>query len=137
MMQELDYDLSLLRTAGITMLVTLTETPLDDDALAAQGLKSLFFPIVDMHAPSLRAAYELCGLIDLQLARGERIAFHCKAGLGRTGTLLCSYLIWKGEGAEAALRQARRVEPAWVQSKEQEQFLQAFEGFCANQRQEV
>lgn len=137
MMQELDYDLSLLRTAGITMLVTLTETPLDDDALAAQGLKSLFFPIVDMHAPSLRAAYELCGLIDLQLARGERIAFHCKAGLGRTGTLLCSYLIWKGEGAEAALRQARRVEPAWVQSKEQEQFLQAFEGFCANQRQGV
>ncbi len=136
-MQELDYDLSLLRTAGITLLVTLTETPLDDDALAAQGLKSLFFPIVDMHAPSLRAAYELCGLIDLQLARGERIAFHCKAGLGRTGTLLCSYLIWKGETAEAALKQARRVEPAWVQSKEQEQFLQAFEGFCVNQRQGV
>jgi len=136
-MQELDYDLSLLRTAGITLLVTLTETPLDDDALAAQGLKSLFFPIVDMHAPSLRAAYELCGLIDLQLARGERIAFHCKAGLGRTGTLLCSYLIWKGENAEAALKQARRVEPAWVQSKEQEQFLKAFEGFCVNQRQGV
>ncbi len=137
MMHELDYDLSLLRAAGITMLVTLTETPLDDEALAAQGVKSLFFPIVDMHAPSQRAAYDLCGLIDLQLARGERIAFHCKAGLGRTGTLLCSYLIWKGESAEAALKRARRVEPAWVQSQEQEKFLQAFESFCANQKQGV
>lgn len=134
-MHDLDYDLSLLRSAGITLLVTLTETPLDDEALEAQGLKSLFFPIVDMHAPSQRAAYDLCGLIDLQLARGERIAFHCKAGLGRTGTLLCSYLIWKGESAESALRRARRVEPAWVQSKEQEQFLSDFEGFCSKQKQ--
>jgi atypical dual specificity phosphatase len=88
-----------------------------------------------MHAPSLRAAYDLCGLIDLQLSRGERIAFHCKAGLGRTGTLLCSYLIWKGEPAEAALRRARRVEPAWVQSKEQEKFLSEYEGFCSKQKQ--
>lgn len=135
MMHDLDYDLSLLRAAGITLLVTLTETPLDDDALEVQGLKSLFFPIVDMHAPSQRAAYDLCGLIDLQLSRGERIAFHCKAGLGRTGTLLCSYLIWKGERAEAALRQARRVEPAWVQSSEQEKFLSDFESFCLKQKQ--
>lgn len=135
MMHDLDYDLSLLHAAGITLLVTLTETPLDDEALAAQGLKNLFFPIVDMHAPSLRAAYDLCGLIDLQLSRGERIAFHCKAGLGRTGTLLCSYLIWKGEPAEAALRRARRVEPAWVQSKEQEKFLSEYEGFCSKQKQ--
>lgn len=134
-MHDLDYDLSLLRAAGITLLVTLTETPLDDEALDAQGLKSLFFPIVDMHAPSQRAAFDLCGLIDFQLTRGERIAFHCKAGLGRTGTLLCSYLIWKGESAESALRRARRVEPAWVQSREQEQFLSDFEGFCFKQKQ--
>lgn len=134
-MHDLEYDLALLRGAGITLLVTLTETPLDDDALSAQGLKSLFFPIVDMHAPSLRAAFDLCGMIDLQLARGEQIAFHCKAGLGRTGTLLCSYLIWKGDSARLALERARRVEPAWVQSKEQEKFLQDFEGFCAQQKQ--
>lgn len=134
-MHDLEYDLALLHGAGITLLVTLTETPLDDDALSAQGLKSLFFPIVDMHAPSLRAAFDLCGMIDLQLARGEQIAFHCKAGLGRTGTLLCSYLIWKGDSARIALERARRVEPAWVQSKEQEKFLQDFEGFCAQQKQ--
>jgi len=135
-MNDLDYDLALLYNAGITLLVTLTETPLDDDALSAQGLKSLFFPIVDMHAPSQRAAYDLCGLIELQLLRGERIAFHCKAGLGRTGTLLCSYLIMRGESARAALERARRVEPAWVQSKEQERFLQDFEVFCAQQRKQ-
>ncbi len=135
MMHDLEYDLSLLRTAGITLLVTLTETPLDDEVLEAQGIKSLFFPIVDMHAPSQRAAYDLCGLIELQIQRGERIAFHCKAGLGRTGTLLCAYLIWKGEAAQAALERARRVEPAWVQSREQEKFLQDFESFCTKQKQ--
>ncbi len=135
MMHDLEYDLSLLHSAGITLLVTLTETPLDDETLAAQGIKSLFFPIVDMHAPSVRAAFDLCGLIDLQLQRGEHIAFHCKAGLGRTGTLLCSYLIWKGDSAHRALDRARKVEPAWVQSREQERFLVDFESFCRAQKQ--
>ena len=85
---DIDYDLALLKGAGITMLVTLTEQPLPESLLESHGLKSLFFPIVDMNVPSCRATEDLCALVEMALERGEVIAFHCKAGLGRTGTLL-------------------------------------------------
>ena len=131
---DIDYDLTLLRSAGITTLVTLTERPLPESLLEAHGLKSLFFPIVDMNVPSCRATEDLCALVELALARGEVIAFHCKAGLGRTGTLLVSYLIWEGAPPSEALEVARSIEPGWVQSSIQEQYLFEFAAYCSHKR---
>lgn len=131
---DIDYDLSLLRAAGITMLVTLTEHPLPDALLEAHGLKSLFFPIVDMNVPSCRATEDLCALVEMGMDRGEVIAFHCKAGLGRTGTLLVSYLIWEGAPPSEALEVARSIEPGWVQSEVQEQYLFEFARYCSSRR---
>ena len=131
---DIEYDLSLLRAAGITMLVTLTEHPLPDALLEAHGLKSLFFPIVDMNVPSCRATEDLCALVEMAMERGEVIAFHCKAGLGRTGTLLVSYLIWEGAPPQEALEVARSIEPGWVQSDIQEQYLFEFSRYCESRR---
>lgn len=131
---DIDYDLTLLRSAGITMLVTLTEQPLPESLLETHGLKSLFFPIVDMNVPSCRATEDLCALVEIALERGEVIAFHCKAGLGRTGTLLVSYLIWEGAPPSEALEVARSIEPGWVQSSIQEQYLFEFAAYCQHKR---
>ena len=60
------------------------------------------------------------------MERGEVIAFHRKAGLGRTGTLLVFYLIWEGAPPQEALEVARSIEPGWVQSDIQEQYLFSF-----------
>ena len=116
------------------MLVTLTEHPLPDAFLEAHGLKSLFFPIVDMNVPSCRATEDLCALVEMAMERGEVIAFHCKAGLGRTGTLLVSYLIWEGAPPQEALEVARSIEPGWVQSDIQEQYLFEFSRYCESRR---
>jgi atypical dual specificity phosphatase len=131
---DIDYDLSLLRSAGVTMLVTLTEQPIPETLLEPHGLKSLYFPIVDMNVPSCRATEDLCSLVELALERGEVIAFHCKAGLGRTGTLLVSYLIWEGAPPAEALAVARTIEPGWVQSDIQEQYLFQFAEYCRSRR---
>ncbi|MDH5632804.1 MAG: ATP-binding cassette domain-containing protein [Gammaproteobacteria bacterium] len=123
---EMKYDLKALTRVGITVLVSLTETPVDSSELEEFGIKHVEFPIPDMGAPSIEAAMQMCELMTSLMERGDVLAVHCKAGLGRTGTILVSQLIWEGMPALAALEQARRIEPRWVQSEEQVEFLERF-----------
>jgi atypical dual specificity phosphatase len=123
---DLDYDLRALTRVGVTCLVTLTETQPDVAAFAAHGISSLWFPVPDMGAPSMAQAAAMCARIDMRLARDDVIAVHCRAGLGRTGTVLAAYLIWEGKGALEALETVRRVDPRWVQSSFQVEFLEKF-----------
>jgi len=54
------------------------------------------------------------------------VAVQGYAGLGRTGTILAAHLLWKGMGFDNALEYVRRVEPHWVQSQSQVEFLREF-----------
>ncbi|HNN97382.1 MAG TPA: ATP-binding cassette domain-containing protein, partial [Pseudomonadota bacterium] len=127
MTYDLAYDLDLVRGAGITHLVTLTQETLPGEKLRAHGLISLHFPIVDMDVPSEEAAARLASQIAELVAAGRSVGFHCKAGLGRTGTMLACQLIWEGVPAPQALTQVRSVEPGWIQSDKQVAFLGRFE----------
>ena len=126
---DVRYDLDVLHTAGITCLVSLTETPFDPLLAGEFGIRCLASPIPDMAAPTLDQAIGLCRAIDQALAAGEAVAVHCYAGLGRTGTVLVSYALWRAQGqltGAHALAQARRIHAGWVQSLEQIDFLDAF-----------
>jgi atypical dual specificity phosphatase len=123
---ELDRDLAALQRVGVTVLISLTCTPVDNTALGHYGIRHLWSPIRDMAAPSIPQAVGLCREIEQSLVQGEVIAVHCRAGLGRTGTILAAYLIWEGQDALGALESARRINPQWVQSTEQVEFLEAF-----------
>jgi atypical dual specificity phosphatase len=123
----LEYDLEGLRRLGVELLITLEEQPtVPTEALAAHGIRSRHFPIVDMSVPDITAALELCANIQAELDRGKVVALHCRAGLGRTGTMLACQLIYQGYGAHTALDRLRAINPRCVQSEAQLEFLRQF-----------
>lgn len=129
---ELDYDLNALKRVGISVLVSLTTKPVDPEVLKEYDIKGIAFPIKDMGVPTIEAAMKLCEQVDELLNQGEAIAMHCKAGMGRTGTMLAAQLIWEGKTALDALETARSIEPRWVQSEAQVEFLEEFAQAVAN-----
>jgi atypical dual specificity phosphatase len=125
-MAALDADLAFLRDQGVGAVLTLTETPLADEALKRAGLESLHIPITDMAAPSPLQFERALSFIDEQRGLGRRIAVHCLMGQGRTGSILAAYLIRAGATPEDALARLRAVCPGAVENPTQERALQEF-----------
>jgi len=121
-----EYDLKALNRVGVTHLISTTLKPVSDSKLKAFGITGYRFPIKDMGIPTLAQAIEVCEHIDQIIERGGIVAVHCRAGLGRTGTILALYLIWKNNDAMIALEKVRSIEPRWVQSEQQVKFLDVF-----------
>ena len=69
----------------------------------------------------------LLARMSVMLRRGEVLAVHCLAGLGRTGTVLAAWLIREGLSAEEALRRLRLIDHQYVQSQAQEMLLHEYE----------
>lgn len=123
---DIEYDMKALKRVGVSCLVSLTTKPVDKNILQEYEVAGLWFPIKDMGAPTINEAIEICQAIDSSISNGDVVAVHCRAGLGRTGTVLAAYLIWEGLDALEALDKVRGVEPRWVQSEVQVKFLENF-----------
>lgn len=124
----IDYDLNLLVRAGITHLITLTEKDVDQGALRRHMLTNTHLPIFDREAPSIGQTHMLLVRMQKLIDAGEVLAIHCKAGLGRTGTVLAAWLIREGSlTAEVSIARLRKIEPGYIQSLEQEEFLHRYE----------
>lgn len=126
-------DIAALARLGTRLLVSLTAewTP-DPAALAARGIASLHEPIPDFAPPTVAQAAVICRVVSGYLEDGDAVVFHCRAGRGRTGTLLAAQLVWHGNPAATALSLVRARNPDWVETAAQEAFLAEFEAEAAH-----
>ena len=70
---------------------------------ANRGGAAVWFPIHDLHAPTLAETMPLLDELIRRLENDEHLLMHCAAGIGRTGTLAVCLLIVMGMPAERAL----------------------------------
>lgn len=128
------HDLDALRGLRVRRLVSLEPCRYSPARLAAVGIDGAHLPIADMAAPAVEAAYAAIAETEAWLARGAATVYHCKGGLGRTGTLLAAHLIVRGMAPLHALEEVRSVHPRYVQSSAQERFLDELAGWLRRRR---
>lgn len=110
---------------GVGAVVSLTEDPLS----FVGSLMYLHIPVRDMQAPALEDVRRFVQFVKECLERDKAVGVHCRAGLGRTGTMLACYLVSRGMDSTAAVNRIRQLRPGSVETADQVRTVVDFEGF--------
>lgn len=93
------------------------------------GIKVLWYPILDGSTPkSMGKTRKLIHEVVQLLRYGKNVVIHCKAGLGRTGTLAACTLVRLGYKAEDAISLTRETRHRTIEHIHQENFVRRFGG---------
>jgi atypical dual specificity phosphatase len=94
------------------------------------GLEYLHIPTEDLLAPEIEKIDTAVDFIHDRIKNKEPVMVHCAAGIGRTGTILASYLVkYQNLTAKEAIEKVRQERPGSIQSESQEMAVTFYEKF--------
>ena len=131
----LHEDMRFFKEVGITTIVSLLERSeenelgLRDEATVSEqsGIEFVRFPIPDRGLPNSETFGSLIDDLAAKLSRGEKVAVHCRAGIGRSGVVVCAVLVRLGYSADEALNRTSNARGVQVPDTiEQKTYIGAF-----------
>jgi ADP-ribosyl-[dinitrogen reductase] hydrolase len=136
--RDLETDLRAIKDWGASILISLMEEKefselkvLDLPILAIKmGLEWIHLPIVDMSTPSQFIENHWRAIVKglkFRLLSGEKLVFHCKGGLGRTGTMAACLLKELKFDGKDAIRMVREARPGTIENPVQEAYVLNYE----------
>jgi Predicted protein-tyrosine phosphatase len=137
--EALEPQLSAWALAGVNRVVSMLEPDeaemlglsREGELCAAHGMVFHNFPVPDHGVPdSAEALVPLVTEIVAGLDRGERIAIHCRAALGRAPLVACSSLIARGVHVDEAILSVGHARKAIIpETEEQARFVKDFAAY--------
>ncbi len=123
-----EHDFEFLKDNGIKAIVSLTENPLSKVLIEEFGFTVKHIPVRDFEPPTLEQIQDFVTFTRKASLEGKKLAVHCEAGIGRTGTMLACYLVSEGYSAASAIEEVRTKRPGSIETIEQEEIVLKYEG---------
>jgi len=97
-------DASKLRELGITGVINMCEEyPGPLDAYSKNNIEQLHLPTVDFVPPTDEFVRRGVDFIEAHRAKGGKVYVHCKAGRGRSATIVLCYLVERGHSIQSGM----------------------------------
>lgn len=119
---QLAREVAQLKKLGVRRIVALTEHHHQKDTLAEHFMLD-HFSIQDLHAPRPEHAVRFSEILLRARERGEIVAVHCLAGIGRTSTMLIAAHLILGESLESLKARIAKRNPTFVMMGSQAEFI--------------
>jgi len=101
-------ELESIKTQGIDAIVNLCAEFSDLHELEeSSGFEVYYLPIWDEDIPKMEAMEDALAWLDESIYLGKKVLVHCRHGIGRTGTLVTSYMIRRGHTLKAASKKLK------------------------------
>ncbi len=124
-----EQDLTWLKKQGILALVRMAEhnnAEVNSLQINSQGMWDCHEPVPDFGTPAVDQMNRMIQFINRSISDQRPVGISCKAGMGRTGTILACYLVSLGFASDAAINEVRKKRPGSVETKEQENAVESY-----------